>query len=94
MLCRAVSIAMLLLLLAACGPGDSASSTPSSNASVANRNAAGDASSNPSSADEPATSPVFASDPIASAQASLDADSHQVTPVLSYAPDPDENAHR
>ncbi|BAN25825.1 hypothetical protein BRPE64_BCDS11640 [Caballeronia insecticola] len=85
---------MLLLSLAACGPGDSASSTPSSSASAANRNAAGDAASNPSSTDDTATSPISASDPVASAQASLDADSRQVTPVLSYAPDPDERAHR
>ncbi|WP_284505307.1 hypothetical protein [Caballeronia sp. INDeC2] len=41
-----------------------------------------------------AASPAPASDPVVSAQASLDADSHQVAPVLSYAPDSDDAARR
>ncbi|SAL03230.1 hypothetical protein AWB83_06740 [Caballeronia ptereochthonis] len=94
MLCRSILIVTLLLSLAACGPGDSSSSTSSSNASAANRNAADDASSNPSFTSETATSPIPVSDPVASAQASLDADSRQITPVLSYAPNADDSAHR
>jgi|GEM_PF-3083497 len=83
MLCRSVLISALLLSLSACGPGDNATPIPSPNANAASDSAATDAAL-----------PVFASDPVASAQASLDADSRQVTPVLSYAPDSDDSTHR
>ncbi|SAK92294.1 hypothetical protein AWB80_06654 [Caballeronia pedi] len=84
MLCRPFLIFALLLSLSACGPDDNATPLPSSNANAASDSAATDAA---------AALPVFASDPVASAQASLDADSRQVPPVLSYAPDSDDTAH-
>lgn len=72
------------LSLFGCGPGDQLPARVD--------NASLPASDTRDSADLSAEFPLAASDPIASAQASLDADSHQVTPVLSYAPDADDNA--
>ena len=86
--CRLLLVAALLLTLAACGPGDTASSTPSSSLDAARR-----AASDNTSIGSNAALPEPASDPVASAQASLSADSREVAPVLSYAPDPDESEH-
>lgn len=84
--CRLLLLAALLLTLAACGPGDSTSSSSLDAA----RRAASDSTSN----DSNAALPDPASDPVASAQASLSLDSRAVAPVLSYAPNPDESEHR
>ncbi|BAO88156.1 hypothetical protein [Caballeronia cordobensis] len=83
--CRFFLIVALLLSLAACGAGDGASSAPSST-----ENAASDSTD----ANAAAALPALASDPVASAQASLDDDSRQVTPVLSYAPQTDDTPPR
>ena len=85
--CRFLLIAALSLALVACGAGDNATPVPSSNASA---NAASDSAA----IDASATAPSAASDPVSSAQASLDADNRKVKPVLSYAPDAEDTARR
>jgi hypothetical protein len=85
--CRFLVIFALLLSLVACGAGDNAMPVPSSNASA---NTASDSAA----VDASAAAPGAASDPVSSAQASLDADNRQVTPVLSYAPDSEDTSRR
>jgi hypothetical protein len=94
----AISVVLATMALAACGPGDNASSsapqqsapnltanatdTAAATAAYANAGNAGNAAS-----DTLAAAPAsYASDPVQSAQASLAADSEQIAPVMSYAP--------
>ncbi|TCK44285.1 hypothetical protein B0G84_2644 [Paraburkholderia sp. BL8N3] len=77
-------LALLAMLLAACGPGETG--TPPSSTEARAVETPDPAQPELASA-AAATLSVAASDPVASVQASLDADNHQITPVFSRAPD-------
>ncbi|MDE1138853.1 MAG: hypothetical protein V4793_09590 [Paraburkholderia tropica] len=93
----AISVVLATMALAACGPGDNASSSApqqsapnltanaADTAAYANAGNAGNATN--AASDTLAAAPaVYASDPVQSVQASLAADSEQIAPVMSYAP--------
>ncbi|WP_321782722.1 hypothetical protein [Paraburkholderia sp. J94] len=94
----AISVVLATIMLAACGPGDNASSAPqqqsapnlTANAETNAANAyasAGNTNAATASSDTLAAAPAsYASDPVQSVQASLAADSEQIAPVMSYAP--------
>ncbi|WP_176080220.1 hypothetical protein [Paraburkholderia tropica] len=96
----AISVVLATMALAACGPGDNASSSApqqsapnltanaADTAAYANAGNAGNAGNATNAAsDTLAAAPaVYASDPVQSVQASLAADSEQIAPVMSYAP--------
>ncbi|MBB2999124.1 hypothetical protein FHX57_001453 [Paraburkholderia tropica] len=96
----AISVVLATMALAACGPGDNASSSApqqsapnltanaGDTAAYANAGNAGNAGNATNAAsDTLAAAPaVYASDPVQSVQASLAADSEQIAPVMSYAP--------
>ncbi|CAG9202782.1 conserved exported hypothetical protein [Paraburkholderia tropica] len=95
----AISVVLATIMLAACGPGDNASSAPpqqqstpnlTANAETNAKNAyasAGNTNAATASSDTLAAAPAsYASDPVQSVQASLAADSEQIAPVMSYAP--------
>ncbi|WP_321900940.1 hypothetical protein [Paraburkholderia tropica] len=96
----AISVVLATMALAACGPGDNASSSapqqsaPNLTANAANAadtaayaNAGNAGNATNAASDTLAAAPaVYASDPVQSVQASLAADSEQIAPVMSYAP--------
>lgn len=91
-LASAALVALATVALSGCGADDSAPSATSSSPAVANNDAAPDAAMAPAAAMLDASStlaanPTAASDPITqNMQASLAADSQQVSPVMHYAP--------
>jgi PBP1b-binding outer membrane lipoprotein LpoB len=91
-LASAALVALATVALSGCGADDSAPSATSSSPAVAHNDAAPDAAMAPAAAMLDASStlaanPTAASDPITqNMQASLAADSQQVSPVMHYAP--------
>ena len=90
-LASAALIALATLALSACGADDSAATTTSSSPAVADNHAVQppviSAAALPVASTPLVANPAAASDPITqNMQASLAADSQQVTPVMHYAP--------
>jgi hypothetical protein len=101
-LSTAAVVALATIMLDACGPGGGSPSTPDASASSEGQSVASQPpsarSTTPTLSASSNTLPAWganaanvpdaasASDPVQSAQASLAADSQQVTPVMSYAP--------
>jgi len=93
-LAGALFVALATLALNGCGADDSASSNASSSPGVVANNAASPADSPPNASATLAADPALASDAITqNMQASLAADSHQVAPVMHYAPGDSANSN-
>ncbi|MFM0073494.1 hypothetical protein PQQ86_20275 [Paraburkholderia sediminicola] len=98
-LASAVFVALATFALSGCGADDSGSASTSSSSTTENNAVAQSATTAPAAAmlnaSVPlAAGPAAASDPITqNMQASLAADSQQVTPVMHYAPGDNANSN-